>query len=100
MVLARYSELLESPNLNHFDIKHIASMKEWKDIKVNNKSGREGCWRKLRAELKGEEDVARDKADAPKPKRRLLDINESDNYSDGESKMDELTRFRNFNICK
>ena len=45
--------------------------------------------------LKGEEDVARDKVDAPKPKRRLLDINESDYESDGEteSKMDELTKF-------
>ena len=66
---------------------------QWKDLKVNNKSGREGCWRKLRAELdlqKGEEDVARDKADAQKPKR-LLDINETDDESDGEteSKMDE-----------
>ena len=65
-------------------------------LKVNNKSDTEGCWRKLRAELdllKGEEDVARDKVEAPKPKRRLLDINESDDDSDGESKMDELTRF-------
>ena len=56
----------------------------------------EGCWRKLRAELdllKGEDDVARHKVDAPKPKRRLPDINESDYDSDGESKMDELTRF-------
>ena len=64
------------------------------DLKVNNKSGREGCWCKLRAELdllKGVEDVARDKVDAPKPKKRLLD--ESDDDSDGESKMDELTRF-------
>ena len=66
--------------------------------KVNNKSAREGCWRKLRAELdlqKREEDIARDKVDAPKPKRRLLDINESDYESDGEteSKMDELTKF-------
>ena len=54
---------------------------QWKDLKVNNKSGREGGRRKLRADLdllKGEEDVARDKVDAPKPKRRLLDINESD----------------------
>ena len=76
----------------------IALDPHWKDLKVNNKSGREGCWRKLRAELelKGEEDVARDKVDAPKPKRRLLDINESDYESDGrtdESKMDELTKF-------
>ena len=58
---------------------------QWKDLKVNNKSGREGCWRKLRAELdllKGEEDVARDKVDAPKLKRKLLDINGSDNESD------------------
>ena len=65
---------------------------------MNNKCGREGCWRKLRAELdlqKREEDIARDKVDAPKPKRRLLDINESDYESDGEteSKMDELTKF-------
>ena len=76
------------------------------DLKVNNKSGREGCWCKLRAELdlqkKGEDDVARDKVDAPKPKRRLLDINESDYESDGEteSKMNELTKFFKFNICK
>ena len=32
--------------------------------------------------LRGEEDVARDKVDDPKPKIRLLDINESDNESD------------------
>ena len=69
---------------------------QWKELKVINKSDRESCWDKLRAEmdlLKGEEDVARDNVDAPKLKRRLLDINESDDDSDGESKMDELTRF-------
>ena len=63
---------------------------------MNNKSSSEGCWCKQRAKLdllKGEEDVARDKVDAPKPKRRLLDINESDDDSDGESKVDELTSF-------
>ena len=55
--------------------------------------------RKLRAKLdllKGQENVSRDKVDVPKPKRRLLrllDINESDDDSDRESKMDELTRF-------
>ena len=43
--------------------------------------------------LTGEEDVARDKVDDPKPKIRLLDINESDNESDGEREMDELTMF-------
>ena len=43
--------------------------------------------------LKGEEDVARDMVDAPKPERRLLDINESDDESDGECEMDEFTRF-------
>ena len=80
------------------DFLHLATAldPQWKDLKVNNKSGSEGCWRKLRAEmdlLKGEEDVARDKVDAPNPKRRLIDINESDNESDGGSKMDELTRF-------
>ena len=80
------------------DFFHLATALEpqWKDLKVNNKCGREGCWRKLRAEidlLKGEEDVARDMVDAPKPERRLLDINESDDESDGESEMDELTRF-------
>ena len=80
------------------DFLHLATAldPQWKDLKVNNKSGREGCWRKLRAELdllKGEEDVARDNVDAPKSKKRLLDINESDDDSDGESKMDELTRF-------
>ena len=42
---------------------------------------------------KGEEDVARDKVDAQKPKRRLVDINESVDDSDGKSGMDELTRF-------
>ena len=34
--------------------------------------------------LKRAEDVASDNVDAPKPKRRLLNINESDNESDGE----------------
>ena len=66
---------------------------QWKDLK---ESSREECLRKMRAALdllKGEEGVARDKVDAPKPKRRLHDINESDEDSDGESKMDELTRF-------
>ena len=69
---------------------------QWKDLKVNNKNSSEGCWCKLRAEmdlLKGEEDVARDKVNAPKPKRRLLDIDQPDDESDGESAMDELTRF-------
>ena len=80
------------------DFLHLATAldPQWKDLKVNNKCGREGCWRKLRAELdlqKGEEDVARDKVDAPKTKRRLLDINKSDDDSDGESKVDELTSF-------
>ena len=76
---------------------HLATVldPQWKDLKVNNKSGMEGCWRKLRAKMdllpKGEEDV-RDKVDAPKPNRRLLDINESDDESDGESATDELTR--------
>ena len=80
------------------DFLHLATAldPQWEDLKLNNKSGREGGWRKLRAELdlqKREEDVARDKVDAPKPKKRLLDINESDDDSDGESTMDELTRF-------
>ena len=66
------------------DFLHLATAldPQWKDLKENNKSGREGSWCKLRAELdllKGEEDVARDRVDAPKPKKRLLDINESDN---------------------
>ena len=60
---------------------HLATAlyRQWKDLKVNNKSVSEGCWHKLRAEmdlLKGEEDVAGDMVDTPKPKRRLLDINE------------------------
>ena len=66
---------------------------QWKDLK---ESSREGCLRKMRAALdllKGEEGFARDKVDAPKPKKRLLDINESDDDSDGESKVDELTSF-------
>ena len=42
------------------DFLHLATAldPQWKDLKVNNKCGREGCWRKLRAELdlqKGEE---------------------------------------------
>ena len=69
------------------DFLHLATAldPQWKDLKVNNKSGREGCWRKLRAELdllKGEEDVAKDKVDAPKLKRRLLDIDNSHEDSD------------------
>ena len=66
---------------------------QWKDLK---ESSREGCLRKMRAALdllKGEEGFARDKVDAPKPKRRLLDINKSDDDSGGESKREELTRF-------
>ena len=43
--------------------------------------------------LRGEGDVARDKIDAPKPKRRLLDIDVLDDESDEENGMDELTRF-------
>ena len=94
-------DLVERANNNVVgDFLHLATglNPQWKDPKVNNKSSREGCWCKQRAELdlvKGEEDVARDKVDAPKPKRRLLDINESDYESDGEteSKMDELTKF-------
>ena len=92
-------DFLERANNNmDGDFLHLATAldPQWKDLKVNNKSGSEGCWRKLRAEmdlLKGEEDVARDKVDASNPKRRLLVINESDNESDRGSKMDELTRF-------
>ena len=45
------------------DFLHLATAldPQWKDLKVNNRNDREGCWRKLRAEmdlLKGEEDVA------------------------------------------
>ena len=61
--------------------------------KVIIESGREGCWRKLRAKLdlqKWEEDVARDNVDAPKAKRILLT---SMNLTMTESKMDELTKF-------
>ena len=45
---------------------------KWKDLK---ESSREGCLRKMRAALdllKGEEGVARDKVDAPKPKKDCL----------------------------
>ena len=73
------------------DFLHLATAldPQWKDLKVNNKSGREGFWRKLQ----GEEDVALDKVDAPKSKRTLLDINKCDDDSDGESNRVELTRF-------
>ena len=37
--------------------------------------------------------LSRDKIDGPKPKRRLLDIDVSDDESDEENGMDELTRF-------
>ena len=90
-------DLVERANNNVVgDFLHLATAldPQWEDLKLNNKSGREGCWRKLRAELdllKGEEDVARDNVDAPKPKKRLLDINEYDDDSDGESKVDELS---------
>ena len=55
------------------DFLHLATAldPQWKHLKVNNKSSREGCWCKLRVDmdlLKGEEDVARDKVDAPKLK--------------------------------
>ena len=99
MTEAILEDLVERANNNVVgDFLHLATTldPQWKDPKVNNKSDREGCWHKLKAELdllKGEEDVAREKVDAPTPKRRLLDINESDDDSDGESKMDELTRF-------
>ena len=35
------------------DFLHLATAldPQWKDLKVNNKCGREGCWRKLKAEL-------------------------------------------------
>ena len=93
---AIFEDFLERDNNNgDGNVLHLATalVPQWKVI---IKSGREGCRRKLRAEidlLKGEEDVARDMVDAPKPERRLLDINESDDESDGESEMDELTRF-------
>ena len=66
------------------DFLHLATAldPQWKDLKVNNKSGREGCWRKLRAELdllKGEKNV---------PEARL-----TMERGDAESKMDEITRF-------
>ena len=69
------------------DFLHLATAldPQWKDLKVNNKCGREGCWHKLRAELdllKGEEDVAKDKVDAPNSKRRLPDIDNSHEDSD------------------
>ena len=69
------------------DFLHLATGldPQWKDLKVNNKSVREGCWGKLRAEMdlqKGEEDVVRDKVYVSRLKRRLLDINESDDDSD------------------
>ena len=52
------------------DFLHLATAldPQWKDLK---ESSREGCLRKMRAALdllKGEEGVARDKVDAPKPK--------------------------------
>ena len=77
------------------DFLHLATAldPQWKDLK---ESSREGCLRKMRAALdllNGEEGVARDKVDVPKPKKRLLDINDSDDDSDGESKVNELTSF-------
>ena len=56
------------------DFLHLATAldPQWKDLK---ESSREGCLRKMRAALdllKGEEGVARDKVDAPKPKKDCL----------------------------
>ena len=57
-------DLVERANNNVVgDFLHLTTAidPQWNDPKLNNKSDREGCWRKLKAELdslKGEEDVA------------------------------------------
>ena len=56
------------------DFRHLATAldPQWKDLK---ESSREGCLRKMRAALdllNGEEGVARDKVDVPKPKKDCL----------------------------
>ena len=98
------------------DFLHLATAldPQWKDLK---ESSREGCLRKMRAALdllKGEEGVARDRVDAPKPKKRLLDINESvicnlildiftSNYNPNTRNQNPTTEFleslRNQSLC-
>ena len=55
---------------------------QWKDLKVNNKSGREGVLAQGESRDGLSDRGEGGKVDAPKPKRRLLDINESDNECD------------------
>ena len=68
----------------------------WKDLKVINKSGRERAFKRLREEMSSLELPSQAKDDEPpKPKRRLLDFDQSDDEeSEGEADAldTELTR--------
>ena len=67
-------DFVERGNKNvNGDFGHLATAldPQWKELKERS---REGCLRKMRAALdllKGEEGVARDNVDAPKPKKKI-----------------------------
>ena len=70
----------------------------WKDLKVVNKSGRERAFKRLRDKMSSLELPRPAKDDrTPKPKRRLLDFDESEEEYSEEEETDELdselTRF-------
>ena len=72
----------------------------WKDLKVISKEGRERAFKRLREEMSSLEKFSRAKKDEPapsKPKRRLLDFDESDEELEEEKDAldTELTRFLN-----
>ena len=73
----------------------------WKDLKVISKDGRERTFKKLRNEMSSLEKSSRAKknepAAPPKPKRRLLDFDESEEELEEETDAldTELTRFSN-----
>ena len=75
------------------DFLHLATAldPQWKDLK---ESSREGYLRKMRAALdllKGRRVLPETRLMLQIQKKRLIDINESDDDSDGESKVDKLT---------
>ena len=68
----------------------------WKDLKVISKEGRERTFKRLRDEMSSLEKSSQANNDEPpKPKRRLLDFDESDEEIEEEADVldTELTRF-------
>ena len=73
----------------------------WKDLKVINKVGRDKTFKRLREAMSSLEMSSRaDAVDAPKPKRRLLDFDPSDEESDEDTDLldTELSRFQTIYI--